>query len=268
MVRKLVYSILCIAALAAAMSFTAPKCGKLIIQFDNYVGDKPLKLDSVSYTNSLGQSFSVTLFKYYVGNFHLKNLKGKEFISHEYFLINQDDKNSLKITLENIPSGEYDTISFTLGVDSVDNCSGAQSGALDPVNGMFWAWNTGYIFLKMEGISPASNSTGKRLEFHIGGYKEPNNCICTIRLVSPAIVEVSGNLPAKLLLAADLSRMFSSDTPVDFSKISSVTDFHNAKTIANNYSTMFSFDANNCDDCMTVPYADTTQSIRSKDGKK
>lgn len=238
MVRKLVYSILCIAALVAAMSFTAPKYGKLTIRFENYVGDKPLIIDTVSYKNSLGQTYTVSMFKYYVGNFHLKNVRGKEFISKSYFLINQDDKNSMQITLDSIPAGEYNSIEFTLGVDSIDNCSGAQSGALDPVNGMFWAWNTGYIFLKMEGISPVSNSTGKRLEFHIGGYKYPNNCIKTIKLNCSLDLEEQNN--NRLLIVADVSRLFLGPSAVDFSKLSSVTDFHNAKAIADNYSNMFS----------------------------
>jgi len=168
----------------------------------------------------------------------LKNSEGYEFISQGYFLINEEDKSSLQITIDSIPKGEYNTISFTLGVDSVDNCSGAQSGALDPVNGMFWAWNSGYIFLKMEGISSASNSTGKRLEFHIGGYKAPNNCIKLIHLkLKHAIKTGENNL---LEIKADANHLFSDSTPVDFSKISSVTDFHNAKAIADNYCTMFS----------------------------
>jgi hypothetical protein len=237
MIRDLLYRVCFIAALAAAMSFTPPGNSILIIRFENYVGDKPLKLDSVFYKNSFGQSFNVGMFKYYVGNFHLKNNKGLEFVSKGYFLINEEDKSTMQINIDTIPEGEYNTISFTLGVDSVDNCSGAQSGALDPVNGMFWAWNSGYIFMKIEGISSASTSTGKRLEFHIGGYKEPNNCIKIIHLPLKNFVVDGINT---IVIKADLNHLFSGSTPVDFSKISSVTDFHNATAIANNYSSMFS----------------------------
>jgi hypothetical protein len=239
MVRKLVYSVLCIAALAAAMSFKPAGRGKLVIVFKNYVGDKPLKLDSVSYKNQFGQSYTVTMFKYYVGNFHLEKTDGTQFNSHGYFIINQDDTNSMEVTIDSMPVGRYYSLSFTLGVDSIDNCSGAQSGALDPVNGMFWAWNTGYIFLKMEGISPASNSTGKRLEFHIGGYKEPADCIKTIQLNFGFFYLGEGE-NYRICIKTDLSRLFSSPNPVDFSKLSSVTDFHNAKAIADNYSVLFS----------------------------
>jgi hypothetical protein len=238
MVKKIIHTILIIAALVAAMSFTAPHNSMFTIRFENYVGDKPLRLDSVFYKNALGQSYNVSMFKYYVGNFHLTNSNGQEVVSKGYFLINQEEKNSMQVTIDNIASGEYKAIRFTLGVDSIDNCSGAQSGALDPVNGMFWAWNSGYIFLKMEGISPLSKSTGKRLEFHIGGYKEPNNCIKIIKLeLKHPIKQGENNI---LVIKADAGCLFSGSNPVDFSTLSSVTDFLNAKTMADNYSSMFS----------------------------
>jgi|SRR6185312_2366450 len=239
MYRKIIYSISVIAALVAAMSFSAPANTKLIIRFHNYVGDSPLIFDSVSYKNQLGQPYRVTMFKYYVGNFHFKNKEGKVYISKGYFLINQEEQASMQITIDSIPVGMYSAISFTLGVDSIDNCSGAQSGALDPVNGMFWAWNSGYIFLKMEGISSASNSNGKRLEFHIGGYKEQNNCIKIIQLMLKQPIDIGPTNTAVIDIKADVNRLFSLPNPVDFSKVSSVTDFHSARPIADNYSSMF-----------------------------
>ncbi len=234
--KKVFNSILIIAALVAAMSFSPAGNPKLTIRFENYVGDKKLKLDSVLYENATGQPYTVSMFKYYVGNFNLRKLGGGDVVSQGYFLINEEDKKSLEINLNNIPRDTFSYLIFTLGVDSTDNCSGAQSGALDPVNGMFWAWNSGYVFLKMEGISAASNSTGKRLEFHIGGYREPNNCIKIIHLPLKNFVVDENNV---ITVKADLNHLFFGSNPVDFSKLSSVTDFHNAKSIADNYASMF-----------------------------
>jgi hypothetical protein len=238
MCKKLLHSVFIIAALVAAMSFSPPSNSKLTVRFENYMGDKLLKLDSVLYKNTLGQSYNVSMFKYYVGNFHLKNVRGQDFVYKGYFLIDQEDASSLQINIDDIAPGEYNAISFTLGVDSIDNCSGAQAGALDPVNGMFWTWNSGYIFLKMEGVSSASNSTGKRLEFHIGGYKAPNNCIKIINLKLTHPIKAAEKY--LIVVKADASHLLSGPNPVDFSKLSSVTDFHNAKAVADNYSSMFS----------------------------
>ena len=58
----------------------------------------------------------------------------------------------MKLELADIPNGEYTKVNYTIGVDAARNTEGAQDGALDLVNGMFWSWNTGYIFMKMEGL--------------------------------------------------------------------------------------------------------------------
>ncbi|MEQ1553676.1 MAG: MbnP family protein [Ferruginibacter sp.] len=58
-----------------------------------------------------------------------------------------------------------------IGVDSALNCSGAQNGALDPLNDMFWTWNNGYTMFKLEGKSDSSKADNNRIEHHIGGYK-------------------------------------------------------------------------------------------------
>jgi hypothetical protein len=235
------------AILWVAMSFNINKPlnnspeNKLVISFKNYIGIDILKLDSVSYKNELNQSFTVTNFKYYISNIHLKKADGKEFISTNYFLINEDDKKSKQLLLNKIPDGEYTSISFTIGVDSLHNCSGAQSGALDPANGMFWAWNTGYIFLKLEGKAPLSNSPGHIFEYHIGGYKQPVNCIRSVSLgFKNEKVIISNSGTSTIEMKTDASELLKSPTIIDFSKLSSVTDFHNATTIADNYKDMFS----------------------------
>jgi hypothetical protein len=238
MLKKFLYTMFCIAALVAAMSFTA-STGSVTITFSNYVGSSLLKLDSATYKNELGQAYTVSKFKYYVGNIHLKKSDGTEYVSDKYYLINEEEATSKQVTLSNVPEGNYTSISFILGVDSLHNCSGAQTDALDPVNAMFWAWNTGYIFVKMEGRSPVSTQPGHLLEFHIGGYMQPNNCIRTIDLPIKKGMQVSSKA-AVLNIKADVSQLFKTPTTIDFAKLSSVTDLHNATTIANNYMDMFS----------------------------
>jgi hypothetical protein len=61
-------------------------------------------------------------------------------------------------------------LSFLLGTDSLTNVSGVFEGPLDPINGMYWAWNSGYINFKLEGTDQLISSSDKRFEYHIGGY--------------------------------------------------------------------------------------------------
>ena len=236
--------ITCIAtASVVAMSFRpVSDHSKLIIHFENYVGDKKLALDTVTYQNQLGQKYTVTNFKYYISNLSLKGADGKDYqINDSYLLIRQDDEESWSATLNDIPAGKYTAISFMIGVDSLHNCSGAQSGALDPINGMFWTWNTGYIFLKLEGKSSASKSPGNIFEYHIGGYKEPTNFIrmTTVKFGSNGM-EMNSAKTTSLFIKTDAAEILKNPNSIDFSKLSSVTDFHHAADIADNYTDMFS----------------------------
>jgi hypothetical protein len=230
------------ATLPVAMPFTGKHSGEgtLTVLFDHYVGNKVLQFDTVLYKNEVGQSFIITKFKYYISNIGLKKAGGGTIPYHDYYLINEEEEQSKMISLGHVPPGKYTGIEFTIGVDSIDNCSGAQSGALDPIHAMFWAWNTGYIFLKLEGKSPESKSPGHIFEFHIGGYKEPNNCIRMVSLNFAQSISIIPGANKELHIKADVSEIFKTPTAIDFSKLSSVTDFHNATTIADNYMDMFS----------------------------
>jgi hypothetical protein len=214
--------------------------GKCIVDISHFAGSALLKLDSLIYKNELGQGFSVTKFKYYLGKITLKQSNGNEFSSKEYYLINEEEESSKRLVLENIPNGNYSAIEFIIGVDSLHNCSGAQSGALDPVNAMFWAWNSGYIFLKLEGKSPLSKSPGHIFEFHIGGYKHPDYCIRKVSLPLTKSISFENLKIQTINLKVDLLELLKTPTNIDFEKLSSVTDFHNATTFADNYKDMFS----------------------------
>ena len=232
---------LCMATLWVAMPAHAqPASGKLVITLDNFVGDQPLVTDTVTYKNALGQPFTITKFRYYIGEIHLINAKNEVTNFKRYFLIDEDEPESKKVELDHIPDQDYTAIEFTIGVDSASNCSGAQSGALDPANAMFWAWNTGYIFLKLEGKSPMSNSPGHIFEYHIGGYKEPANCIRTVKLQLSKPLNINRN--NQLRIKVDIAEILKTPTNIDFTTLSSVTDFHNATTVADNYVDMFSIE--------------------------
>lgn len=228
------------AILWVAMSFTGRLSNKknsapVNISFEHFVGDEILKLDSANYKNALGQTFTVSKFKYYVSNFHFKNSAGKNISMEGSFLINEDEEDSKKILLTNIPAGNYTSMDFIIGVDSLHNCSGAQSGALDPVNAMYWAWNTGYIFLKLEGRAATSLSPGHFFEYHIGGYKQPTNCI---RKISFDLGK-SESITKEIKIKVNILEILKTPNTIDFSKLSSVTDLKNATVIADNYKDMF-----------------------------
>ncbi|MBK6397735.1 MAG: hypothetical protein IPF75_05645 [Bacteroidetes bacterium] len=214
---------------------------ELQINFRHFVGSDSLIFKTKEYVNELGQKYTVTKFKYYISNIQLINDSGKVFSSEEYFLINEDEPQSKGFSVKDVPPGNYKTLSFIIGVDSLRNCSGLQEGALDPIKGMFWAWNTGYIFLKLEGASESSTAQGGIFEYHIGGFKEPVNAIRKISLEIDNLI-FSNEVPdsKRIFIKTDISQILKQPVSIDFSTMPVVSDMTNAELVANNYSDMFS----------------------------
>jgi hypothetical protein len=215
------------------------KGGELVIQFQHFVKDQELVLDSVTYRNSLDQPFQITAFKYYVSNIHLVKADGKTVSIPGYFLVNEEELESRKIQLSNLQEGPYSSVEFLVGVDSARNCSGIQKDALDPTKGMFWAWNTGYIFLKLDGISPLSTAPGHKLEYHMGGFKQPNNHLRTIRLETPDL-QIQSKKTTTFEIKTDAAALLSSTHKINFTTVPMVVDADKAADLADNVLHLFS----------------------------
>jgi hypothetical protein len=151
-----------------------------------------------------------------------------------YFLVDLSNKKSCQIQLPT-ENKKILSIHFLLGIDSATNVRGIQKGVLDPVRGMFWTWNTGYVMAKLEGISSASTMPGKKFSYHVGGYAGNQNVIKSIDLSIPASPE------NKIVLLVDLLRWFNGPSPIS---IAQQPNCHSpgelAQKIAGNYQSMFS----------------------------
>lgn len=194
------------------------------------------------YTNDLGEDFTVTTFKCYLSNFSIADEQGARSAEAEsYHLINAADSSSLtfNIMLDRIG---FDRIEFMIGVDSLRNVSGAQTGALDPTNGMFWTWNSGYIMAKLEGSSPASPDPGQRFQYHIGGYAGAEATQRRLSLSFPGnkAYVLKENTPMTLTMDVDLDKWFSSahDLPISITPFME-TPGAGSVVYADNYATMF-----------------------------
>lgn len=109
------------------------------------------------------------IFRCYISDVHLLYADGSEFSAKEQvFLIDLADSASLQLQFPDAPKSDLSGVRFRLGTDSTLNVAGVYDGALDPLKGMYWAWNTGYINLKIEG-----HYLQKEIELHIGGYRTP-----------------------------------------------------------------------------------------------
>jgi hypothetical protein len=144
------------------------------------------------------------MLKYYVSNFSLVRADGSEQRFNNYELIDAAKPETLSFSLDSVMNGEYTAVKFMLGIDSVRNHTGAQDGDLDPVHGMIWTWNTGYIFYKHEGNFRDSTGATKPLVFHLGIDGAQNSITVPITKLA-----VAGNA-RKLFLDFDLNSAYTS----------------------------------------------------------
>jgi hypothetical protein len=124
----------------------------------------------------LGESDSIqfTDLKCYLSNIELIGKGNKDYkLSSSVYLIDAQDTSSF-ILDSTVDTRNFKSISFTFGLDSITNTSGDLEGDLDPILGMYWAWNSGYIHYKFMGKSTRVPSKSQAFEFHIGGYRKPN----------------------------------------------------------------------------------------------
>lgn len=118
--------------------------------------------------------------KIYLSNYSLSK-KNRGVILKSVDLIDNENSES-KVILDSINTNFFETLTFHFGLDSLINTSGILDGDLDPMNGMYWAWNSGYIHLKMVGKSSLVQTAKNEFEFHLGGYRKPNETYFDVTL--------------------------------------------------------------------------------------
>lgn len=217
------------------------KTGTLKIRFVNTVRGIPVKLNTENYTNPFAEEYSISKFKYYISNVALAFTGGVYKESESYHLVDEARPESLSFSFP-VNANTYQSLRFLLGVDSLHNVSGAQTGALDPLNDMFWTWNSGYIMAKLEGNSPRSNLVNKKIEYHIGGFAGEHSVLKMLKLDLPAgtALDITEGRTSELLIEADIDKWWQhpNDLKIADHPVCS-TPGALARQIADNYSRMF-----------------------------
>ncbi len=104
-------------------------------------------------------------------------------------LLDLEHDSTLHIPFPYLPANSYNIISFRFGIDSITNVSGAMSGDLDPMYGMYWSWQSGYINCKLEGQIIGTKTSN--FQYHLGGYLPPFDASSKIRIPSDSTGTVS-----------------------------------------------------------------------------
>ena len=197
-----------------------------------------------TYTNTLGEDYTVNKFKFYLHGIQLINTdSGRVYEINKdlHYLVDFENENSTTLKLKALPY-KYNRISFKIGVDSARNYSGAQTDALDPALGMFWTWNTGYIMAKLEGTSPVSAAPQKAITYHIGGFKPGENVIQKVTLLFPfgESVNMLSGQTSNITITADVNDWFQNPHDLKISTLSTIMGpGAEAVRVSENYAKMF-----------------------------
>lgn len=242
--------------------FDATARGTLLLEFDNVVGTRDLELNRGTYRNAVGEEFNVSLLQYYISNIRLKKSDGSEYVvpqDSSYFLV-QEHKPETHIIRLSVPQGDYTGASFILGVDSLRNTMdiSRRQGVLNPsdmsgAEGMYWTWNSGYIFVKLEGTSPqiAPDPSGnRRFRYHIGGFgggfgTPPVRTINNIKKIDLSfgrdVAKVRNKSTPQMHIIADVLKVFNGSTNISLAQNPTVMFSPFSVNVANNYAAMFEY---------------------------
>ena len=173
----------------------------LNMHFNVKYKSSPLELHKKYY--SLSATLEIETFKFYVSNIEVQyadNTLGKS--KNNYHLIDIENLNSLSIPIAAKQNNVISKVTFNIGIDSTASVSGALAGDLDPTNGMYWAWQSGYINMKIEGRSPQCKNRKNIFQYHIGGYLQPFYAMRRVEMLVNAFFTERG------ILKLDVSKFF------------------------------------------------------------
>lgn len=171
----------------AAQTNTLPR-----LEFKTLYGYSNLQLDTF-YKFHENDSIKFETLRFYISGITLKHNNETVWSDpNQAHLLDLSNPHSMQfaqpasIKNSNTPKA-HNQLEFYLGIDSLTNVSGALEGDLDPTKGMYWTWQSGYINLKLEGVSNLCNTRQHEFQFHLGGYLAPYNALQCV------IIEIPNN---------------------------------------------------------------------------
>ena len=220
---------LALALIAAALSAGAGWGATLEIAVRHTFGDGPLLLDSLRYQNAAGETLSVTRLSYLLSGFAVEREDGVWVDVPDRYAWMDAAKRRTVVRLEGVPEGKYRALRFHLGPDVKANTGDparlAADHPLNPnLNGLHWSWQTGYIFLAVEGHYRVGAAELKGYTHHLA--RDPNRT--RISLAAPLDLTQD----AAVLLDFDLGTLLNAPRPLSFEKDGAATHSRDGDPVA------------------------------------
>jgi len=210
------------------------KTSTLELEFIHKVGNEDFEYNTI-YQNEAGNEFSLRLWRTYISDVQLIKSDGEVYsIPESYHLIEPVQNSRFSLDLDEIPSGNYQSIQFYIGIAGEENLSGEIVGDLDPSNNMAWNWTTGYKFIRMDGEFEDLSGNRRGVIVHIG--TEANLKSQVFEFTEEMNMTGQSN---KLSFELNLLEAFQNPHVIDFEAQSDFQFNEEANLIGENYSEGF-----------------------------
>ena len=255
--KHILLSIFCLCLFLAScandnVSPITKKGGSVILNIDNVIGNQNLEFDK-TYSIASGEKYTIKKLKYYISNIQFMKSDGSVTTVQQdssYFLVDESNSTSMILSLPQVEIGKYLAIRLMIGVDSAKSMAPLEKrrGVLD-MSGlgqdMYWTWNQGYIFFKMEGIYTDFSGKNDDYTYHIGGFGNNGSSLNNIKVITIPLgsteCEVSEDKKLTINLIADISKVFNGKKEITIVDHPIITFSPFSIDIADNYSEMMSF---------------------------
>ncbi|MGJ3235143.1 MbnP family protein [Marivirga sp.] len=206
----------------------------LELEFVHKVGQEDFEYGEI-YQNEAGNEFSLRLWRTYISEVKLIKSNNEVYaVPHSYHLIEPENGNKFRLNLTEIPSGDYKSIEFYIGVFGDENLSEDIVGDLDPSNNMAWNWTTGYKFVRMDGEFQDLSGNRRGVVVHIG--TRANLKFQSFEFSDGMNISEQSN---KITFDLDLLEAFKNPNTIDFELLSDFQFNNEADLIGENYANGF-----------------------------
>ena len=187
----------------------------LTLQFQHTVAGTPLRLDSLRYSNSSDEVFSLSRLSYLLSNVALQDAEGSWHSIPNSIAWIDVEKRRTSWQLQDIPQNDHQAIRFDVGLsESINHSDPAQYSATHPLNPnlnkLHWTWQSGYIFLAFEGRYRDHRGTLQSFVYHYAN--DAQRVTITLPLPKP----LSGE--SHIEIHFDIAALLNAPTPLSFAK--------------------------------------------------
>lgn len=186
----------------------------LTLVMEHVLDGQPLQLDSIRYQNTANERFSITRLSYLLSDFALITDSGERHSLRDQVAWIDQGKRRTELTLPRVPLGNYQALCFQIGLEeSINTRDPAQYPATHPLNAnlndLHWDWQSGYIFLALEGLYRSPNDPSIHgFSYHFA--RSPNRK----QLELPTRIELTG--PTTVVIKLELRHLLEGVTALSF----------------------------------------------------